>query len=412
MHSANLEPANHGQVTGMNTFTARYSRTTARLDQGSDAAWSVHHRALQRLDAGEDVILLCVGDPNFDTPPLIFGEALAAMRAGRTHYSSAQGEYQLRLAIAELESRTSPHPCRPEEVVVFPGATNAIFSTVATLLDPGDEIIIPEPMYVGYTGMMQAVGVSVKNVPLIATRNFAIDIEAIKAAVSRDTRAVMVNTPGNPAGNMISAAELGDLAAFCRARDLWLICDEVYSMITFRERHRSLRSSARELDNLVMIDALSKSHAMSGWRIGWAVAPEPLAERLARFGGATLFGCSQFIQDAAAYALRHDDVYVEKMRLEYQARRDFVVERINAMPRLACDTPDAGMFVMMNTSATGLDGQRFAEALLANAAVSTVPGAGFGPSGHDFVRITLAQDHKQLARAMERIASFCQTLVP
>lgn len=396
----------------MHSFHPRFSQATARLDQGSDDAWEVHNRALQRADAGEDVILLCVGDPNFDTPPLIFGEALGAMRAGRTHYSPAQGEYQLRLAIAELESRTSPHPCRPEEVVVFPGATNALFSTVATLLDPGDEIIIPEPMYVGYTSMVQAIGVQVRNVPLLSERNFALDIEAIKRAVGPRTRAVLVNTPGNPAGNMISAAELGELAAFCRSRDLWLICDEVYSMITFRERHRSLRSSAKELDNLIMVDALSKSHAMSGWRIGWAVAPEAVAQRLARFGGATLFGCSQFIQDAAAYALRNDDVYVEKMRLEYLARRDFMVSRINSMPGLQCDSPDAGMFVMMNTRGTGMDGLQFARALLEAAAISTVPGSGFGPSARDFVRVTLAQDQKQLARAMDRLEAFCATLAP
>jgi len=390
----------------MPPFTPRFSKTTARLEHGSDAAWSVHYRALARKDAGEDIILLCVGDPNFDTPPLIFAEALAAMRAGRTHYSPAQGEYELRLAIAELESRTSPHPCSPDEVVVFPGATNAIFSVVSTLLDPGDEIIIPEPMYVGYTGMMQAVGAVIRPVPLCAARNFALDLDAMKAAVGPATRAMMVNTPGNPAGNIIAPGELAELAAFCHSRDLWLICDEVYSLITFKQPHRSLRSCARELDNLIMVDALSKSHAMSGWRIGWAVAPCPVAERLARFGGSTLFGCSQFIQDAAAYALRNDDVHVERMRLEYLARRDLVVERINAIPGLRCASPDAGMFVMVDVSGRGMDGQAFAEALLERCGVSVVPGVGFGPSARDFVRLTLAQDRAQLQRALDRIAAF------
>jgi arginine:pyruvate transaminase len=392
-------------------FDARFSRTTARLDAGADtSAWAVHDRAVEMQREGEDVILLCVGDPNFDTPPLIFGEALAAMRAGRTHYSPAQGEYELRCAIAEVESRTSPHPCGPDEVVVFPGGTNAIYSIATTLLDVDDEVVIPEPMYVGYTALFQAVGARVVGVPLIASRNFALDVEAMKAAVTPRTRAMLVNTPGNPAGNMIDPGQLAELAAYCRERGLWMICDEVYSMITFKRRHMSLRASAAELDNLIMIDALSKSHAMSGWRIGWTVSPADVADRLARFNGATLFGCSQFIQDAAAYALRNDDVHVEKMRLEYLARRDLVVARVDAIPGLRCDTPDAGMFVMIDVAGTGRDGARFAQELFAATGVSTVPGAGFGPSAHDYVRLTLAQDRSTLGEAFDRIEGFVNRL--
>lgn len=396
----------------MSDFRPRYSQATARLDAGADAsAWRVHDLALDAQRAGEDVILLCVGDPNFDTPPLIFGEALAAMRAGRTHYSPPQGEHELRAAVAELESRTSPHPCSPEEVVVFPGATNALYSVAATLLDPGDEIVIPEPLYVGYTALFQALGITVVPVPLLAQRNFAIDLDAMQAAVTPRTRAMLVNTPGNPAGNMIEPAELAALASFCHSRGLWLICDEVYSMITFRRRHVSLRAAAERLDNLVMVDALSKSHAMSGWRIGWTVSPPALAARLARFNGATLFGCSQFIQDAAAFALRNDDIYVERMRLEYLARRELMVGALAAMPGLRCEAPDAGMFVMLDVRGTGLDGSRFAEGLFEATGVSTVPGIGFGRTTRDYVRISLAQDQATLGRALDRIARWTAGLM-
>lgn len=391
----------------MSNFNPRYSQATARLDAGADdSAWHVHERALERRRAGDDVILLCIGDPDFDTPPLIFGEALGAMRAGRTHYSPPAGEPALREAIAELESRTSPHPCRPEEVVVFAGATNALFAVMATLLDPGESIVVPEPMYVGYTPIFQALGIEVLPVPLLAEQDFRLDIPAMKSAVRPGTRAMLINTPGNPAGNMIDAAQMAELAAFCRERGLWLICDEVYSMITFSRRHTSLRAAAAQTDNVVMVDALSKSHAMSGWRIGWTVSPEPLAGRLARYGAAMLFGCSQFIQDAAAFALRNDDVYVEKMRLEYLARRDLLVAGLNALPGLRCAVPDAGMFVMVDVSGTGMDGLAFAERLFDAAGVSTVPGVGFGPSGRNYVRISLAQDRATLTRALERIAGF------
>ena len=171
----------------MSTFNARYSQATARLDAGADAsAWHVHERALERRRAGDDVILLCIGDPDFDTPPLIFGEALGAMRAGRTHYSPPAGEPALREAIAELESRTSPHPCRPEEVVVFAGATNALFAVMATLLDPGESIVVPEPMYVGYTPIFEALGIEVLPVPLRTAHNFSLDIPAMTRAVNVD----------------------------------------------------------------------------------------------------------------------------------------------------------------------------------------------------------------------------------
>jgi len=391
----------------MSNFNARYSQSAARLDASADdSAWRVHERALERRRAGDDVILLCIGDPDFDTPPLIFGEALGAMRAGRTHYSPPAGEPALREAIAEIESRTSPHPCRPEEVVVFAGATNALFAVMATLIDPGESIVVPEPMYVGYTPIFQALGIEVLPVPLLAEQNFGLDIPAMQRAVRPDTRAILINTPGNPAGNMIEAGQMADLAAFCREQGLWLICDEVYSMITFSRRHTSLRAAAQHTDNVVMVDALSKSHAMSGWRIGWTVSPEPLAERLARLGMAMLFGCSQFIQDAAAFALRNDDVYVEKMRLEYLARRDLLVAGLNALPGLRCAVPDAGMFVMVDVSGTGLDGLAFAERLFDAQGVSTVPGVGFGPSGRNYVRISLAQDRATLARALERIAGY------
>jgi arginine:pyruvate transaminase len=261
-------------------------------------------------------------------------------------------------------------------------------------------------MYVGYTPIFQALGIEVLPVPLLAEQDFRLDIPAMKSAVRPGTRAMLINTPGNPAGNMIDAAQMAELAAFCRERGLWLICDEVYSMITFSRRHTSLRAAAAQTDNVVMVDALSKSHAMSGWRIGWTVSPEPLAGRLARYGAAMLFGCSQFIQDAAAFALRNDDVYVEKMRLEYLARRDLLVAGLNALPGLRCAVPDAGMFVMVDVSGTGMDGLAFAERLFDAAGVSTVPGVGFGPSGRNYVRISLAQDRATLTRALERIAGF------
>jgi arginine:pyruvate transaminase len=381
----------------------RVSKVAQRLAGSDGNGWAVHDQGVALQAAGQDVILLSVGDPDFATPEPIFYEALAAMKHDRTHYSPSQGEPALRAAIAALETQTSHHPCDPDEVVVFPGATNAIYAVLSCLVNPGDEILVPEPMYVGYWGITGAIGLHVRTVPLDCANNFAFDAEAVRNSITDETRVVMVNTPGNPGGNIIGREQLADLAAHCRERGIWLLCDEVYSLITYKQRHVSLRASARALDNTVMVDGLSKSHAMSGWRVGWAVAPGELVPHLARFAGATMFGCPQFIQDASAFALAHNIEHVERMRLEYQSRRDYVVGRVNASPGLACHAPDAGMFVMVNVAALGMNGDEFAQRLLDEVLVTVVPGSAFGPSAVDFVRVTLCQPMDVLVRAMDRI---------
>ena len=251
-------------------FEARFSRQSERLTSGESGAWETHDRAVDMLNDGEDVILLCVGDPDFRTPEPIIDNAVSHMRVGRTHYSPALGELKLRRAVADQETRTSPHPCSPSEVAIFPGATNALYCVMNCLLDPGDEVVIPEPMYVGYPPIMAAIGANVVSVPLVQEKNFSLDIDLVKGAVTARTRVVFINTPGNPTGSIIGRGDLAELAAFCREHNLWLVCDEVYSMFTYSGRHRSLRACAEFVDNVVMVDGLSKSHAMSGWRIGSA----------------------------------------------------------------------------------------------------------------------------------------------
>ena len=392
-------------------FKQQFSDLSERVCVDDGDVWAVSDRAAGMAAAGADVIKLCVGDPDFDTPAPIHEAVASSLAAGRTHYSPAQGELELRSAIADLETRTSRHPCSPEDVVIFPGATNALYTIFSCLLNVGDELLVPEPMYVGYVGFLAAIGAKVVHVPLNAECNFSLEVEQIKAAVTRKTKAILVNTPGNPAGNMMTREEMADLAAFCWKRNIWLVCDEVYSMITYNRRHVSMRSAAENLDNVIMVDGLSKSHAMSGWRIGWAVAPPSLVSRLVSFAGATVFGCTQFVQDAAAWALRHDEYYMSLMREEYQRRRDFLVERFNSIEGLSCQSPDAGMFVMVKVTPLFSSGREFAEGLLDAQQVSVVPGEGFGPSAKDFVRVTLAQPVGILTDAMQRIENYVNVQV-
>jgi arginine:pyruvate transaminase len=391
-------------------FEAQFSQLTERLSKRDGGAWETHDLARRRLSDGEDVILLCVGDPDFRTPEPIIDNAVSHLRVGRTHYSPALGEIKLRRAVADLETRTSPHPCTSEEVAIFPGATNALFSVMSCLLNPGDEVVIPEPMYVGYPAIMAALDAKIVSVPLQLAEDFSLDMDAVKGAVTERSRVVFVNTPGNPTGSIIGGGELSDLAAFCRERNLWLVCDEVYSMFTYSGRHRSLRACAEHLDNVVMVDGLSKSHAMSGWRIGWVVGPENLIQRLGAHSGATLFGCPQFIQDASAFALENDQEYVARMRQEYAERAELVVKRLEKLDGLHCHEPKAGMFVMCDVDGTGMDGREFARKLLDAELVSVVPGDAFGPSARNCVRVGLAQPRHVLKQACKRIRRFIGAL--
>lgn len=389
-------------------FTPRYAPVTKRLADGPSDVWAVHERALEMQRAGEDVILLSVGDPDFRTPEPIVDNAVSHLRVGRTHYSPALGELKLRRAVADLESQTSPHPCGVDEVAIFPGATSAIYAVLSCLLGDGDEIVVPEPMYVGYTPILRAVDAKVKTVALDASRGFQIDVQQIKAAINERTRVLFINTPGNPTGSIIPASDIRELADYCRERDVWLLCDEVYSMFCYEGKHLSARASVDDLSNIIMIDGLSKSHAMSGWRMGWVVAPPSFVEHLGRFAGATLFGSPQFIQDASAFALENDQQYVEEMRHEYRQRRDLVLERLKTVDVIHCSRPHAGMFIMCDVSGTGLDGQSFADQLLASQGVSVIPGAAFGASTKNYVRIGLAQKQTVLRRACRRIQLFCE----
>ena len=379
-----------------------WSRLNRRISQPGSDVWRVHYDAVARLEAGEDIILLSVGDPDFDTPGYISQHVIERINAGRTHYSPAAGEDNLREAVAELERSATGRDIEREQIVVFPGATATLYAVLATILNAGDGIVVPEPMYIGYHGMLAAVGADVQPVPLVPP-TFELDVDAVMGAVQPNTRAVLVNTPGNPLGNIIPAAQLRRLAVECAARGLWLICDEVYSLITFEQPHMSLLKCARTLDNVVVVDGLSKSHAMSGWRVGWAVADRPMAEALGRFSSAALFGTCQFVQDAAAFALANDAEDVERMRKAYQERRDYVLRRVSEHPLLDAFQPQGGMFVMIDGGRICRSGDEFCRTLLDECGISTLPGSGFGPSASRYVRLSLTENRATLAEAFDRM---------
>lgn len=388
----------------------RLSTLTGRIGGEGAAAWDIHFRAVERIRAGDDIILLSIGDPDFDTPADIVETCVASLHAGNTHYTDLHGEPSLREAIAGRHRRMTGQPVDADNVVVFSGAQNGLFAAALCLLDRGDEVIVPEPMYVTYEAVIGVSGATLVTTPLLRETGFHLDLDALAAAVTGHTRAILLNTPNNPTGAVLRLDELEAVAELCRRHDLWLISDEVYSTLTFDREHISPCSLPGMAGRTVTVDSVSKSHAMTGWRVGWTVSPHELAPHLARLATCMLYGCPGFIQEAAAHALRHQPEGVAAMREELRARRDLVCERLGRIRGIECLWPEATMFVMLDIRGAGLSAQEFAAGLLERHDVAVLPADAFGPGAKGHVRISLSASREQLAEACGRIAAYAGEL--
>ncbi|MVV48579.1 pyridoxal phosphate-dependent aminotransferase [Pseudomonas sp. PB120] len=382
----------------------RYSALTQRIAGDGAAAWQIHDRALALREQGADVLLLSIGDPDFDTPQPIVQAAIASLLAGDTHYPAVRGSQGLCDSVARRHRQRSGQAVSAEHVVVFPGAQCAVYSVAQCLLDPGDEVIVAEPMYVTYEGVFGACGAKVIPVPVRPQNGFRVDPADVASRITPNTRALLLNSPNNPSGASLSLLIWQQLASLCIRHDLWLISDEVYSDLLYEGEHISPASLPGMADRTATINSLSKSHAMSGWRVGWVIGPSTLCEHLVNLSMTMLFGIPEFVQNAAQLALDEDLPEVALMREEYRQRRDLVCASLNHCPGIRAVRPDGGMFVMVDVRQTGLSAQHFAERLLEGYGVSVLAGEAFGPSAAGHIRLGLVVDRPKLAEACRRIA--------
>jgi arginine:pyruvate transaminase len=359
-------------------------------------------------EQGVDVLLLSIGDPDFDTPQPIVQAAIGSLLAGDTHYPVVRGSQGLRDSIARRHRQRSGQSVDAEHVIVFPGAQCAVYSVVQCLLDPGDEVLVAEPMYVTYEAVFGASGAKVVPVPVCSQNGFRVDPADVAALITPNTRAMLLNSPNNPSGASLPMKAWKALAQLCIRHDLWLISDEVYSELLFEGEHISPASLPGMAERTATINSLSKSHAMSGWRVGWVVGPQSLCEHLVNLSLCMLFGIPDFIQNAAQLALDENLPHVALMCEEYRLRRDLVRASLDLCPGIRAIRPDGGMFVMVDVRQTGLSAQHFAERLLDGYGVSVLAGEAFGPSAAGHIRIGLVVDRLKLADACRRI-SLCVT---
>jgi arginine:pyruvate transaminase len=388
----------------------RYSPLVERIAGKGRGAWAVHAEAARRRDAGEDITFLTVGDPDQDPPAPVIEATIAALRAHHTGYSATIGYPAVRRAIAARVERRTGEPCAAENVAVVPGAQGGLYCVLQCLAGPGDEVIVPEPIYATYEGVIGASGARMVTVPLQPETGFHPDLDALAAAVTPQSRVMWINTPHNPTGAVFTQAELDGIAALCRRHDLWLLSDEVYEDLAFARPHVSAWSLPGMEDRTVVVSSLSKSHAIPAFRLGWVVGPPALTGHLSNLVMCMTYGSPAFIQDGALVALQRELPEVGVLREEYRARAAMATELFGDMPGCRVVPPEGGMFVLLDVRGTGLESGDFALRLLARERVAVLPCDGFGPSAAGHLRIALSAPEPRLREAGERIVRFARSL--
>ena len=356
---------------------------------------------------GHSAISLMRGEPDFKTPRHISDAAANALRNGRTSYPDNRGEMTLREAVAAKLKRDNSLVYDPgAEILVTTGATFGIHAVLTTLLNEGDDVLLPDPVYDAYQSPIRLAGGQPRPVrSTIENGRFTLPVDALDAAVTPATRALLLNTPWNPTGTVFTAPELEAIGEFVLRHDLVLISDEIYEAITYDgHRHISPASLSKELrSRTVIVNSLSKTYAMTGWRVGYTAAPKALTDPMFLVLQQSSRGPATFIQDAAAFALAGPQRAVGDMRDEYAARRAQVIETLGRVPRVKVLAPEGGFFAMLDVRAIGLPSNDIRRRLLQDAGVVVVHGSAYGEGGEGTLRVSFASGGDTLAKGLERL---------
>lgn len=382
----------------------RFSPLVERISGDGADAWVTHYEAVAAHGRGEDVIVLSVGDPALESPPPVIDRAIERLRGGDLRYTPASGRPALREAIAKAHTARTGQAVSSENVVYVAGAQNALFVASMCLAGLDDEIITFDPMYPTYPATIEVSGA--RMVRAATGPGFRPDIPELESRVTPRTRAIAWATPGNPSGVIISQVELHAIAEIARRHDLWLISDEVYAGLAPGGRVPSLAATLPE--RVVTIGSLSKSHSMPGLRAGWLVGPRELAEHAQALLMCMLFGLPGFIQEAAITALSVAPEAEHRIRQFCDARRERLLAGLRGIPGIRPSAPDAGMFMLVDVSDTGLSAGEFMRALYERQRVSVMDGAAFGRRTRQFVRICFAAEEATIDAACARIRQFCE----
>jgi len=381
----------------------KLSKRMARL--GTETAFQVLARA-QALEAkGKDVVHLEIGEPDFDTPQNIRDAATEVPNKGYTHYCNSQGIVPVRVEIAREMEKTRGVSVDPQRVIVTPGAKPIMFYSILALLDRGDEAIYPNPLYPIYESMINFSGARAVPVRLHEELDFRFDIDELKSKVTPRTKLIILNSPHNPTGGVLEEDDIRAIAEIAQKHNITVFSAEVYEHIIFEGKHYSIASLPGMLDRTILLNGFSKTYAMTGWRLGYAVMPPELVEPVVRLITNSVSCTAPFIQYAGIEALTGPQDSVPKMVSEFKKRRDLIVDGLNQIPGISCRRPKGAFYVFPNVRKLGVDCNQFADYLLNEAGVATLPGTHFGRYGDGYIRLSYATSQENIKKGLERISS-------
>ena len=388
----------------------RYAAITDRLAPLGGAKWEVHIRARAMAAAGLPILSLSIGEPDVPTPAYLLARAQQAMEAGRTTYSNGRGEPDLLTALAARYSRRSGRQIGTQQIACLPGTQTALYAVMLTLVGEGDEVLVGDPMYATYEGVIASTGARMVPVPLRPEHGFRLQAADLTARITDRTRLVLLNSPHNPTGAVLTRADVQAIGAVARAHDLWILSDEVYEELIFDGGPFASPFDQAELaERSIAVSSISKSHAAPGFRSGWCVGPEAFVDRLLPVAETMLFGNQPFIADMTALAVSEPSQVARDMALRYAYRARLIHSMLDSN-LLGVHQPQAGMFTVVDVRATGLTGDAFANRLLDEAHVAVMPGESFGQGLNGWLRISLTRPDDEIAEACRRIAAFAQSL--
>ena len=376
----------------------------------TETAFEVLAKAQALEAAGKQIVHLEIGEPDCATPANIVEAAKQALDAGYTHYGPSAGLPVLRQAIAEEVARTRGIPVEPDQVVVTPGAKPIMFFLMLCCLDEGDELLYPDPGFPTYASVAAFVGARPIPLPLREENDFRFDIADLRARLSPRTRMLILNSPQNPTGGVLTRADLEEIAGLVRGRPIVVLSDEIYRRIVYDGNAPSIASLPGMPEQTVILDGFSKSYAMTGWRLGYGVMPPELAWRVARLMTNSNSCTASFTQMAGVEALRGQQESVSLMVAEFAERRRLVVDGLNAIPGITCRAPAGAFYAFPNIRGLGIGSDELAGRLLDEAGVAALAGTSFGAFGEGYLRLSYANSIPNLTLALERIDAFMRAL--
>ena len=377
---------------------------------GTETAFEVLAKAKRLESQGKDIIHLQIGEPDFDTPENIINAGKSALDNGYTHYNPSAGYEDLKEEIKKYSKKVRDHDFDTNQVIVTSGGKPIMFYTILALIDPGDEVLYPNPGFPIYESMINFVGGVPVPLKLEEKLGYNFDINKLEKLITDKTKLIIINSPNNPCGSAINQESMRKISEILADKNITILADEIYSQFLYEGSHESISNYTKLKEKIIVLDGFSKSYSMTGWRIGYGIFPESLVDPITKLVANSNSCTASFTQIAAIEALKGSQESVKLMVKEFKSRRDLIVKGLNSINNITCPTPSGAFYVFPNVSKTGISSEEFADRLLNEKGVATLAGESFGEEGKGYIRLSFANSKKNIYEALNRIELFTKNL--